>query len=64
MHHGTKGMKWGVRRALKKYGSYYDTMASNLNERSPHYRETKKILLNDRANLNKLTSKKDIKNKA
>lgn len=64
MHHGTKGMKWGVRRALKKYGSYYDNMISNLNERSPHYRETKKILLNDRASLNKLTSKKDIKNKA
>lgn len=63
MHHGTKGMKWGVRRALKKYGSYYDDAISNLNEQDPRYSKTKKILLRDKANLNKLTSKKDIKNK-
>ena len=63
MHHGTKGMKWGVRRALKKYGNYYDDAISNLNEQDPRYNKTKKILLRDKANLNKLTSKKDIKNK-
>lgn len=63
MHHGTKGMKWGVRRALKKYGRYHDDAISNLNEQDPRYNKTKKILLRDKANLNKLTSKKDIKNK-
>lgn len=63
MHKGIKGMKWGVRRALKKYGRYYDDAISNLNEQDPRYNKTKKILLRDKANLNKLTSKKDIKNK-
>lgn len=63
MHHGTKGMKWGVRRALKKYSHYYDDAISNLNEQDPRYNKTKKILLRDKANLNKLNSKKDIKNK-
>lgn len=44
-HSGIKGMKWGVRRALKKYGSYYDDAISNLNEKDPRYNKTKKDII-------------------
>ena len=42
MHHGTKGMKWGVRRALKKYNALYDQTIQNLNEKNPNYHNMKK----------------------
>ena len=45
MHNGNIGMKWGVRRALKKYGSYYDDAISNLNEQDPRYSKTKKNII-------------------
>lgn len=64
MHHGTKGMKWGVRRALKKYNALYDKITSNLNEKNPNYHNMKKLINNDKANINKMTSKRDIKNKS
>lgn len=64
MHHGTKGMKWGVRRALKKYNAWYDRMRSNLNEQNPNYHNIKNVINNDKANINKMTSKRDIKNKS
>lgn len=64
MHHGTKGMKWGVRRALKKYNALYDQTMSNLNEKNPNYHNMKKMIKNDKANINKMTSKRDIKNKS
>lgn len=64
MHHGTKGMKWGVRRALKKYNAFYDRTSSNLNEKNPNYHNMKKLINNDKANINKMTSKRDIKNKS
>lgn len=64
MHHGTKGMKWGVRKVLKKYNSGYNGLISSLNEKNPNYHTMKKMIKNDKVNLNKMTSKKDIKNKA
>lgn len=64
MHHGTKGMKWGVRKALQKYNSAYDGLVKNLNEKNKNYHTMKKMIRNDKANLNKMTSKRDIKNKA
>ena len=64
MHHGTKGMKRGVRRALKKYNALYNQTMSNLNEKNPNYHNMKKMIKNDKANINKMTSKRDIKNKS
>ena len=64
MHHGTKGMKWGVRRTLKKYNALYDRTMSNLNKKNPNYHNIKKMIKNDKANINKMTSKRDIKNKS
>lgn len=64
MHHGTKGMKWGVRRALKKYNALYDQTSSNLNKQNPNYHNIKNVINNDKANINKMTSKRDIKNKS
>lgn len=64
MHHGTKGMKWGVRKVLKKYNSGYNGLISSLNEKNPNYHTMKKMIKKDKVNLNKMTSKKDIKNKA
>lgn len=64
MHRGTKGMKWGVRKALQKYNSAYDGLAKSLNEKNKNYHTMKKMIRNDKANLNKMTSKLDIKNKA
>ena len=64
MHHGTKGMKWGVRRALKKYNALYDQTRSNLNKQNPNYHNIKNMINNDKANINKMTSKRDIKNKS
>lgn len=64
MHHGTKGMKWGVRKVLKKYNSGYNGLISSLNEKNPNYHTMKKMIKNDKANINKMTSKRDIKNKA
>ena len=64
MHHGTKGMKWGVRRALKKYNALYDQTSQNLNKQNPNYHNIKNAINNDKANINKMTSKRDIKNKS
>ena len=64
MHHGTKGMKWGVRRALKKYNALYNQTSQNLNEKNPNYHNMKKLINNDKANISKMTSKRDIKNKS
>lgn len=64
MHHGTKGMKWGVRRTLKKYNALYDRTMSSLNKKHPNYRNFKNMINNDKANINKMTSKRDIKNKS
>lgn len=64
MHHGTKGMKRGVRKVLKKYNSGYNGLISSLNEKNPNYHTMKKMIKKDKVNLNKMTSKKDIKNKA
>lgn len=64
MHHGIKGMKWGVRRALKKYNALYDKTSQNLNKQNPNYHNIKNVINNDKANINKMTSKKDIKNKS
>lgn len=40
-HYGVKGMKWGVRRAQKKYANKADRQAKALME---NYKETQKIL--------------------
>ena len=54
MHHGTKGMKWGVRRALKKYNALYDQTSQNLNKQNPNYHNIKNAINNDKANINKI----------
>lgn len=57
MHHGTKGMKWGVRRALKKYNTM---QTASLTSKKANPQKLNKIMEKDWAN-NKVQITKEMK---